>query len=159
MKVRAAARVVLMNSEGKAFLLKAQDLNDASNTWWLTCGGGAQLGETPAQTAARELAEEAGIDCEPADLIGPLAQLKTVMEFSSHTLHQDEIFFGLVDDTGVDFDGAVWTDMEKRTIIDARWWSREEIEQTEERIYPKQLCTLMDIVMSGEAPSVPLALD
>lgn len=159
MKVRVAARVVLMNTAGEVFMLNAKDLGDASRTWWMTCGGGEEMGELPAQTAARELAEETGIECEPGDLIGPLAKRHTVMEFTNHTLHQDEVFFGLIDDFGIDFEEALWSDVEKASIVGAKWWTREELETTTEKFYPPQLVQLMDLVVSGEIPDVPLELD
>ena len=159
MKVRCAARVVLMNTQGAVFLLKAKDLGDSSKTWWMTCGGGEEMGELPAQTAARELAEETGIECEPTDLVGPLAHRHAVMEFTSHTLHQDEVFFGLVEDSNVDFEEALWTDVEKDSIVGAKWWTREELETTSETVYPRQLVELMDIVSSGTVPETPLVLD
>lgn len=159
MKVRSAARVVLMNTEGAVFLLKAKDLGDSSRTWWMTCGGGEEMGELPAQTAARELAEETGIECEPAELVGPLAKRRAVMEFTDHTLHQDEVFFGLVDDSDVDFEEALWTDVEKASIVGAKWWTREELETTSETVYPGQLIELMDVVSSGQIPETPLVLD
>ena len=159
MKVRCAARVVLMNTQGAVFLLKAKDLGDSSKTWWMTCGGGEEMGELPAQTAARELAEETGIECEPTDLVGPLAHRHAVMEFTSHTLHQDEVFFGLVEDSNVDLEEALWTDVEKDSIVGAKWWTREELETTSETVYPRQLVELMDIVSSGTVPETPLVLD
>lgn len=159
MKVRCAARVVLMNTQGAVFLLKAKDLGDSSKTWWMTCGGGEEMGELPAQTAARELAEETGIECEPTELVGPLAHRRAVMEFTSHTLHQDEVFFGLVEDSNVDLEEALWTDVEKDSIVGAKWWTREELETTSETVYPRQLVELMDIVSSGTVPETPLVLD
>lgn len=159
MKVRVAARVVLMNSRGEVFMLNAKDLGDPSRTWWMTCGGGEQMGELPAQTAARELAEETGIECEPSELVGPLAKRRAVMEFSNHTLHQDEVFFGLIDDSVIDFEEAVWTDVEKASIVGAKWWSREELECTTEKFYPRQLAQLMDLVITGTVPETPLVLE
>ena len=159
MKVRYAARVVLMNTQGSVFMLKAKDLGDSSKTWWMTCGGGEEMGELPAQTAARELAEETGIECEPTELVGPLAHRHAVMEFTSHTLHQDEVFFGLVHDSDVDLEEALWTDVEKASIVGAKWWTREELETTSETFYPRQLVDLMDLVSSGQVPESPLVLD
>src|SRR5699024_3840059 len=73
MKPRKASRVVLLNERDEVLLIRAQDLLAPSHQWWMTCGGGSELGESAAQTAARELAEETGIECEPHELIGPLA--------------------------------------------------------------------------------------
>ncbi|GAA4393641.1 NUDIX domain-containing protein [Brevibacterium sp. NPDC049920] len=159
MKIRTAARVVLLNAAGEVFLLHARDLHDDSRRWWLTCGGGAEMGETPQQTAARELAEETGLVCEPAELLGPLATRRAVMEFTERTLHQDEVFFGLVSEDEFDLADAVWTEVEKRSIVGGRWWSQDELRRTTATVYPSRLTELMDLVRSGTAPAVPLVLD
>lgn len=159
MKIRTAARVVLLNAAGEVFLLHARDLHDDSRRWWLTCGGGAEMGETPQQTAARELAEETGLVCEPAELLGPLATRRAVMEFTERTLHQDEVFFGLVAEDEFDLADAVWTEVEKRSIVGGRWWSQDELRRTTATVYPSRLTELMDLVRSGTAPAVPLVLD
>ena len=159
MKIRTAARVVLLNAAGEVFLLHARDLHDDSRRWWLTCGGGAEMGETPQQTAARELAEETGLVCEPAELLGPLATRRAVMEFTERTLHQDEVFFGLVSEDEFDLADAVWTEVEKRSIVGGRWWSQDELRRTTATVYPSRLTELMDLVCSGTAPAVPLVLD
>lgn len=158
MKVRTAARVVLLNGAGEVFLLQARDLNDDSRRWWLTCGGGAELGETPQQTAARELAEETGLVCEPHELLGPLAVRRWVMEFSEKTLHQDEVYFGLLWEDEFDLADAVWTDVEKRAIVEGRWWSKEELAATADIVYPPGLADLMDLVWTGTVPEAPLTL-
>jgi len=158
-KIRTAARVVLLNAAGEVFLLHARDLHDDSRRWWLTCGGGAEMGETPQQTAARELAEETGLVCEPAELLGPLATRRAVMEFTERTLHQDEVFFGLVSEDEFDLADAVWTEVEKRSIVGGRWWSQDELRRTTATVYPPRLTELMDLVRSGTAPAVPLVLD
>lgn len=159
MKIRTAARVVLLNAAGEVFLLHARDLHDDSRRWWLTCGGGAEMGETPQQTAARELAEETGLVCEPGELLGPLATRRAVMEFTERTLHQDEVFFGLVSEDEFDLADAVWTEVEKRSIVGARWWSQDELRRTTATVYPPRLTELMDLVRSGTAPVEPLVLD
>lgn len=159
MKVRTAARVVLLNGAGEVFLLHARDLHDDSRRWWLTCGGGAEMGETPQQTAARELAEETGLVCEPDELLGPLATRRAVMEFTERTLHQDEVFFGLVSEDEFDLADAVWTEIEKRSIVGARWWSQDELRRTTATVYPPRLTELMDLVRAGTAPAEPLVLD
>lgn len=157
--MRIAARVVLLNGAGEVFLLQARDLGDDAHRWWLTCGGGAELGETPQQTAARELAEETGLVCEPHELLGPLATRRAVMEFSERTLHQDEVYFGLLCEDEFDLADAVWTEVEKQSIIAARWWSREELLSTSDTIYPPGLVDLMELVWSGTVPDVPLRLE
>src|SRR5699024_6670900 len=90
MKPRKASRVVLLKERDEVLLIRAQDLLAPSHQWWMTGGGGSELGESAAQTAARELAEETGIECEPHELIGPLATRDEVFEFTEKSLRQLE---------------------------------------------------------------------
>ncbi|WP_349828008.1 NUDIX hydrolase [Brevibacterium litoralis] len=158
MKIRQAARVVLLNPQGKVFLLRVTDLYRPADSWWTTCGGGAELGETPLQTAARELSEETGLECGPGDLSGPLAEQTVLMEYSDRSVHQHEVFYGLRIDEDPDLEDALWTETEKATIDRWKWWSPEELAATTEKIYPDRLCELVALVASGQVPAVPLDL-
>jgi len=55
----------LFNDEGKVLLQKRGD----SGKWGFP-GGAIELGETPEETAVRELKEETGLDVEVESLIG-----------------------------------------------------------------------------------------
>lgn len=159
MKPRKASRVVLLNERDEVLLIRAQDLLTPSHQWWMTCGGGSEMGETAAQTAARELAEETGLECEPGELIGPLAIRDDLFEFTEKTLRQHETYFAFRTSEEIELEDAVWTDIEKRSLLEFRWWSREELLTTAETIYPKDLVSLMDLARAGSVPEVPLVID
>lgn len=38
-----------------------------------------------------------------------------------------------------------WTDLEKRSMLESRWWSLEELESTTETIYPEALAELVRV--------------
>lgn len=159
MKPRKASRVVLLNERDEVLLIRAQDLLTPSHQWWMTCGGGSEMGESPAQTAARELAEETGIECEAGDLIGPLAIRDEVFRFTEREMRQLETYFAYRTSEDVELEDAVWTDIEKRSLLEFRWWSREELLETTETIYPKNLLSLMELASRGAVPDVPLVID
>ncbi|GAA1866896.1 hypothetical protein GCM10009813_29620 [Brevibacterium marinum] len=159
MKPRKASRVVLLNERDEVLLIRAQDLLMPTHQWWMTCGGGSEMGETPAQTAAREVAEETGLECEPAELIGPLATRDEIFEFTERSLHQIETYFAFRTSEDIELEDAVWTDIEKRSLLEFRWWSRTELMATTETIYPKNLLSLMDLVTAGSVPENPLVID
>ena len=69
------------------------------------------------------------------------------------------MFFGLVSEDEFDLADAVWTEVEKRSIVGGRWWSQDELRRTTATVYPPRLTELMDLVRSGTAPAVPLVLD
>jgi ADP-ribose pyrophosphatase YjhB (NUDIX family) len=55
----------IINEQGKILLIRRAD-----NRKWAMPGGGLDVGETPAQGAAREALEETGVHCEPVSLVG-----------------------------------------------------------------------------------------
>ena len=97
--------------------------------------------------------------CEPDELLGPLATRRAVMEFTERTLHQDEVYFGLVSEDELDLADAVWTEVEKRSIVEGRWWTKEELLATSDTFYPRCLPVLMDLVRAGEVPETPIELE
>ncbi len=59
---RQAARVVVLDRERRVLLIKSRDpANPLGPGWWEIPGGGMDPSETSAETAARELQEEAGL--------------------------------------------------------------------------------------------------
>lgn len=65
-RVRFAARVILLN-DNKVFLMQIAPTlainpkNPLKDPYWITPGGGLEIGESPEQAAKRELFEETGI--------------------------------------------------------------------------------------------------
>jgi double-stranded uracil-DNA glycosylase len=55
---RETVRAVVVDAEGRVLLLR---YGDAYGDWWITPGGGSELGEDDEQTLRRELEEEIGL--------------------------------------------------------------------------------------------------
>lgn len=155
--VRKAARVVLVNPAGHVFMIHVRDIFDESRTWWETPGGGAELGEKPRQTAVRELAEETGIECEPSELLGPLAQHRATIQLSDGQHVQDEIFYGLVCNEEEDPENSLRTELEKRAILETAWLDLESERLADLR--PSAVCMLARLVRDGQIPDAPLQLN
>lgn len=64
-KLSPAADIFVLNSENKVLLVKRTD-----NGFWCLPGGKQDLGETPAQCAARECFEESGYKIKITGLLG-----------------------------------------------------------------------------------------
>ena len=108
--------------------------------WWFTPGGGLEPGETPRDAALREVKEETGLTLDSVS--GPVYEQQMDFAFENVQLHQYEQFFvAHVRDFAINSDG--WTDLEKRTMLESRWWSLECLEATTETIYPEVLAGLV----------------
>lgn len=146
---RRAARVIVLDDNGRTLLLKGHDTEDADHRWWFTVGGGLKDGEDPRSGAARELLEETGIDVSPSDLTGPLARRSAEFEFATKTVRQHEEFFAasVPGDTAFSADG--WTALERQTLDELRWWTVDEIRSSRETVYPLQLADVVDSLTRG----------
>ncbi|MFI5491061.1 NUDIX hydrolase [Actinoplanes sp. NPDC051859] len=139
---RRAARVLLVNAEDRVLLLCGGDPARPGLRWWFTPGGGLDSGETPAQCAARELAEETGLRVDPTELGEPVHHEVTEFSYREQHYRQNQHFFlhrvpsWEVDSAGFDAD-------EQETITEHRWWSVAEIETTDAEIYPADLAALL----------------
>jgi 8-oxo-dGTP pyrophosphatase MutT (NUDIX family) len=139
---RRAARVLLVDRAGRALLLHGGDPARPGERWWFTPGGGLNGDETPAEGAARELAEETGLRVAPGELGEPIWHQVTEFSYRERQYRQDQEFFLLrvadwqVDTAGMDEDEQV-------TITDHRWWSASELDATAEQIFPAELATLL----------------
>jgi mutator protein MutT len=75
----AVAVTLAPNPAGRACLIltrRAEGMREHSGQWALP-GGRIDAGETPAETARRELREEVGIHVEPEDVLGELDDFAT----------------------------------------------------------------------------------
>jgi 8-oxo-dGTP pyrophosphatase MutT (NUDIX family) len=139
---RAAARVLLVDRDGRVLLFRGSDSTlPEAGSWWITPGGGVEEGESLAQAARREVLEETG-QVLPADL-GPVILTRTAeFRFEAVRYRQTESFFR-VSATHSEIDYSGWTEIERRTVHTHRWWSVDELRATTETFYPEGLPDLL----------------
>jgi 8-oxo-dGTP pyrophosphatase MutT (NUDIX family) len=139
---RRAARVVLVDGADRTLLLRGSDPARPGLRWWFTPGGGLDQGESPAGGAARELFEETGLRVDPAELGEPIWHEVARFSYDGRQYRQDQDFYLFrVDRWQVDTAGF---DVEEKLTIDAhRWWSAEELDATDETVYPENLAALL----------------
>lgn len=147
---RRTARVILIDPAGRTLLLR-------SGGAWFTPGGGMERGETPAEAAARELAEETGLRVPAADLGGPVAETSGYADLGWVTGVIQEIFFAHRAPAGMVVDTAGWTAFERRTMAEHRWWTAAEIEASTV-VIPWNLGPLLRDLVAGKAPAEPVRL-
>lgn len=139
--VRNAARVLLLDPQGRVLLVQGGDPADLSaGTWWFTPGGGVEPGETAEVAARREAFEETGHHV--ATLTGPVARRSSVFPFDGRLIEQREQFFAAhVPAFQPTTDG--WTALERRALTGLRWWTLDELRATTETVYPANLADLV----------------
>jgi 8-oxo-dGTP pyrophosphatase MutT (NUDIX family) len=153
---RRAARVVLVDRANRTLLLRGGDPARPALRWWFTPGGGLNDGETPAEGAARELFEETGLRVEPASLGEPVWHQVTHFSYDNRRYRQEQDFYLFrVPEWQVDTAGL---DAEEKLTIDAhRWWSAEELDATDETVFPEDLPDLLRRCTAPPPAAVPVA--
>ncbi len=141
---RVAARVLVVDPDDAVLLFRGCDpARPEAGTWWLTPGGGVDEGEALSEAARRELLEETGMAVED---VGPVRfERSVVFEFEGERYDQYEHFFAVwVDRFEPDVRG--WTEIERRSMSEYRWWTSAEIAVSDETFYPDDLVARLDAI-------------
>ncbi|MEU6891284.1 NUDIX hydrolase [Streptomyces sp. NPDC046557] len=153
--VRKVSRVILLDPRDRILLLHGFEPGDPSNDWWFTPGGGVEGDETREQAALRELAEETGIT--EVELGPVLWQRYCAFPFDGRRWEQDEWYF-LARTTRTATVTTGFTELERRTVTGARWWTSEELLWARETVYPTRLAGLLRTLLDDGPPGAPVVL-
>ena len=161
---RTSARVVLLDDTGAVLLLCGSDpaspaFHDGSaSRWWFTVGGELRPGERLAEAAARELAEETGLQVTPAEMVGPIWRRDEVFDFNGSLIDSEE-FYLVCRTRRFEPSAAGRTELERRYIHGARWCDANDIADlvaAGEQVYPLQLGELLPAL--HQAPNTEAAV-
>ncbi len=149
-RLRRAARILLTDPAGCVLLFRFTPQGSAP--FWVTPGGEAEEGEDFTTAAMRELLEETGIKAHPGDEVARRGGDYTI--FTGEAIQADERFFhvrvahGKIDTSG-------HTALEQEVMREYRWFTRGELADWRETIYPLDLCAMLDALPAGNCNTQP----
>lgn len=146
MRSRPSARLLVLDPSGRILLFHFVHKHGAlaGLDYWATPGGGLEDGETFEQAAIRELEEETGIRVHDA---GPEVKRRTFplqLADGEHVMADERFFLVRAEDASLSREG--WTADEAEVMAEYKWWSRVELMQTSETVWPEDLLTTLNAV-------------
>ena len=131
---RPAARLLVTDPAGRLLLFRFTP--DDRAPFWCTPGGAVDPGETFEQAARRELREETGIDADPGSAVAVRHVRFVTLE--GVDVDAEEHYFEVA--TGqAEIDTGGHTELERRVMLDHRWWTPDELQAQDEAWFPDNL--------------------
>jgi 8-oxo-dGTP diphosphatase len=143
---RPTARVLLLDPDDRILLMKGRlPSNPDAPGAWFTIGGGIEPGESLYAAAAREVIEETGFTDAVLGEVAWCSELTWLDRKQRPILSKDT--FILARSSGGPVARHGWQALEHEFVDDMRWWTLEELEATDESVFPPDLVERLRAVL------------
>lgn len=152
---RTACRAILLNRSNEVLLIR---IENPAGPWngWITPGGGREDGESDVVALKRELNEELGlVDFE----LGPKIWNRFHSFVWKNKIYEQSEVFYLIKTNDFIIQPNLHPDATE--LVDHkefRWWTIEEVRQTQDHFSPRRLGSLLTDLLETGAPSHPLEI-
>lgn len=144
MEIRRSSRLIIVDEEGRLLLFLYKD--EHQSPFWATAGGELKPGEDYEYAAIRELYEETGLRQEVGEMLRDRDEVYAVAR--SLPARWLEKYYLVEWPSGTNVFAAEWTDEEKSTIQQWKWWNLGEMrEQEASQFKPEWLPDLLHSVL------------
>ena len=154
MLTRKSSRAIVLDKQNQIFLFRYTfDFFADKESIWITPGGALEEGESFEDALKRELFEEMGMELkEQAPFVfyrTPMYELK-----NGETVRSEERFYLIYcEDESFSYDG--WSESETKRMTAGKWWSVEEIKQSEETFFSEDVVEILERFSKGDVPGNP----
>jgi ADP-ribose pyrophosphatase YjhB (NUDIX family) len=150
---RHAARALVLDDDDRVLLFRYRDPGEIADHL-ASPGGGVEAGETYERAASREIEEELGL--RDVDLGPPIWDRVSEFDLLGTWTRVFERFYLVrlhVDDLEP-YDGH----LARENVVAREWWTLEEIEATDEAVWPSELASLVRTLLRDGVPPAPIPI-
>jgi 8-oxo-dGTP pyrophosphatase MutT (NUDIX family) len=152
MRLREAARAIVLDPAERILLVRFEF---PSRSFWATPGGGIDEGETPEQAVVRELDEEVGLT---GFELGPWVWTRKHVFPFENGLWDGQVERYMLVRTHAFEPVPRFTpeELEAEFVTGLRWWTRAELDASEELFAPSGLPELVAALLRDGPPGEPV---